>query len=287
MPAEIFTSRPTAAARAAFPSQCRALAALDMNPPEPSGLKAPAARGGRNADSPAHFDASKKYPVLLADPGGPQGLWTDSWGYRWNEDYLPRPLRRVMINPRDRRVRTEVHRRDHGRLGRKSLRRPDEGNGLRACKISVRGREPRGRGRRLLWRLHVDWIATHTGRFKALISTRRIRQARNVRRHRRTLVREHDMQGRRWTNPESYHKWSPSTYAGDLSKYKTPTLVICGELDYACRIRRAWNFYCNAKAKRAVKTHRLSRRRSLDSKAAEQPALVTNPFPIGLAAYLE
>jgi dipeptidyl aminopeptidase/acylaminoacyl peptidase len=43
---------------------------------------------------------------------------------------------------------------------------------------------------------------------------------------------EHDMAGEPWTNPSSYHKWSPSTYAAEFGKYKTPTLVTGGELDF-------------------------------------------------------
>ena len=40
------------------------------------------------------------------------------------------------------------------------------------------------------------------------------------------------MQGTPWTNPESYRKWGPVTYAAELGKYKTPTLVIGGEQDF-------------------------------------------------------
>src|SRR6266404_957658 len=43
--------------------------------------------------------------------------------------------------------------------------------------------------------------------------------------------------------------------------------------------------YCNATAKRAVKTHRLSRRRSLDSKAAERPALVQIIFRLARGVF--
>ena len=32
--------------------------------------------------------------------------------------------------------------------------------------------------------------------------------------------------------PGLYKKWSPNEYAAELGKYKTPTLVIGGELDF-------------------------------------------------------
>ncbi len=58
------------------------------------------------------------------------------------------------------------------------------------------------------------------------------------------------MQGTPWTNPESYRKWAPATYAAELGKFKTPTLVIDGELDFQCRTRNRWNSStrCSGKA---------------------------------------
>jgi dipeptidyl aminopeptidase/acylaminoacyl peptidase len=90
----------------------------------------------------------------------------------------------------------------------------------------------------------VDWIATHTGRFKALISHAGVYDKPGMYGATEELwFEEHDMQGTPWTNPESYRKWSPSTYAGELSKYKTPTLVICGELDYRIPYTQSLEFF--------------------------------------------
>ena len=47
-------------------------------------------RRRRHADSvpgsikPPNFDASKKYPVVFLIHGGPQGEWGDAWSSRWN-----------------------------------------------------------------------------------------------------------------------------------------------------------------------------------------------------------
>jgi dipeptidyl aminopeptidase/acylaminoacyl peptidase len=54
---------------------------------------------------------------------------------------------------------------------------------------------------------------------------------------------EHDMAGTPWSNPESYKKWAPVTYAGALGKYKTPTLVIAGERDYRVPYTQSLEFY--------------------------------------------
>jgi len=33
---------------------------------------------------PPNFDATKKYPLLVLLHGGPQTMWSNAWGYRWN-----------------------------------------------------------------------------------------------------------------------------------------------------------------------------------------------------------
>ena len=42
---------------------------------------------------------------------------------------------------------------------------------------------------------------------------------------------EHDLGGTPWSNPLAYQRMSPSSHAAELGRYKTPTLVICGEED--------------------------------------------------------
>ena len=57
------------------------------------GLKKPEEmdwKGALNANvhgfllKPANFDPAKKYPLIVLIHGGPQGAWSDNWGYRWN-----------------------------------------------------------------------------------------------------------------------------------------------------------------------------------------------------------
>jgi len=38
---------------------------------------------------PPHFDPSKKYPALLYCQGGPQGMVSQFWSYRWNFQMMP------------------------------------------------------------------------------------------------------------------------------------------------------------------------------------------------------
>src|SRR5437762_2309256 len=50
---------------------------------------------------PAGFDPSKKYPLIVLIHGGPQGAWSDNWGYRWNPQiFANRGYVVFMPNPR-------------------------------------------------------------------------------------------------------------------------------------------------------------------------------------------
>jgi dipeptidyl aminopeptidase/acylaminoacyl peptidase len=248
MPAEIFTSHSdgSGAEQLSHHNAAR-LAALDINPPESFWFEG---AGGTRVEGmmirPPHFDASKKYPVLLLIHGGPQGLWTDSWGYRWNEELFTAPgYVAVMINPRGstgygQKFTDEIQDDWGGKVYEDLMKGTDfvlaKYPFVDASRVAAAGGSYGG--------YMVDWIATHTGRFKALISHAGVYDKPGMYGATEELwFEEHDMQGTPWTNPESYRKWSPSTYAGELSKYKTPTLVICGELDYRIPYTQSLEFF--------------------------------------------
>jgi dipeptidyl aminopeptidase/acylaminoacyl peptidase len=248
MPAEIFTSHSdgSGAEQLSHHNAAR-LAVLDMNPPESFWFEG---AGGTRIHGmmirPPHFDASKKYPVLLLIHGGPQGLWTDSWGYRWNEELFAAPgYVAVMINPRGstgygQKFTDEITDDWGGKVYEDLMKGTDfvlaKYPFVDPTRVAAAGGSYGG--------YMIDWIATHTGRFKALISHAGVYDKPGMYGATEELwFEEHDMAGTPWSNPESYHKWSPSTYAGDLSKYKTPTLIICGELDYRVPYTQSLEFF--------------------------------------------
>ena len=96
----------------------------------------------------------------------------------------------------------------------------------------------------------ADWIATHTNRFKAIISHAGIYDKAAMYATEELWFEEHDMQGTPWTAAENYKKWSPSTYAADLGKYKTPTLSWLASGTIACHTRNRWSFsaHCSGRA---------------------------------------
>jgi len=248
MPSEIFAANADGAhARQLTHHNAARLSGVDMNPPEPFWFEgADGARVEGLLIRPPHFDASKKYPLLLLVHGGPQGSWADAWGYRWNEELFASPgYVAVMINPRGstgygQKFVDDIRDDWGGKVYDDLMKGTDyalahyafiDGSRTAAAGGSYGG-------------YMMDWFATHTGRFKALIS--HAGPYDNVSMYGGTeelWFVEHDLAGTPWSNPESYRKWSPSTYAAALGKFKTPTLVIAGEMDYRVPYTQSLQFF--------------------------------------------
>ncbi|MFI5128254.1 MAG: prolyl oligopeptidase family serine peptidase, partial [Candidatus Acidiferrales bacterium] len=184
---------------------------------------------------PPHFDASKKYPMLLLVHGGPQGAWDDDWGYRWNPEVMAAPgYVVVMINPTGStgygQIFTDEIRDDWG--GKPYVDLMDGVDYaiahfpfIDSTRLAEAGGSYGG--------YMTDWIATHTGRFRCLISHAGPYDLVSMYGATEELwFVEHDLRGTPWSDPETYAKWSPSTYATALGKFHTPMLVIDGELDF-------------------------------------------------------
>ena len=76
----------------------------------------------------------------------------------------------------------------------------------------------------------ADWLLGHTQRFKALVSHAGVFDLRSMFGETEELwFPLWDLRGAPWDNAELYARLSPSFYA---KEFRTPTLVIHGELDY-------------------------------------------------------
>ena len=181
---------------------------------------------------PPDFDAKKKYPVKFLIHGGPQGAWGDDWSYRWNPElFAANGYVVVMIN-------------FHGSTGygqkfidavngdwggapfvdlMKGLDDAEHTNSFidkdRECALGAS-----------FGGYMANWILGHSNRFKCIVS------------HDGTFNNESDwgtteelwfeeweLKGPLYNNRELYRKWSPHLSA---LNFKTPTLVIHGQLDY-------------------------------------------------------
>lgn len=194
---------------------------------------------------PPHFDPSKKYPLLLIVHGGPQVPWEDAWGYRWNPQLMIAPgYVALMINPRGSpgygtKFVQEISRDWGGKVYVDLMNGVDaalakypfiDGSRMAAAGGSYGG-------------YMVDWIATHTGRFKCLISHAGDWNEVSSYATEELWFADWEFGGPPWSHPELYKKWSPIEYASALAKYRTPTLVIAGELDYRVPYTQSLEFF--------------------------------------------
>jgi dipeptidyl aminopeptidase/acylaminoacyl peptidase len=247
MPAEIFVAGADGSGvRQITHHNSAALAQIDMNPAETFWFtSADDVKVQAMVIRPPRFDATKKYPMVVLLHGGPQTMWTNSWGYRWNEElFASQGWVMLMIN-----------RRGSTGYGQKFTDDITNDWGGKPYQDIMTGTEAAIAKYSFIDGTHVaaagasyggymaDWLATHTGRFKAIVSHAGIYDKTAMFATEELWFEEHDMQGTPWGNPESYKKWSPSTYAGDIGKYKTPTLVICGETDYRVPYSQSLEFF--------------------------------------------
>ncbi|HEV2197686.1 MAG TPA: S9 family peptidase [Candidatus Acidoferrum sp.] len=222
------------------------LSALEMNPPETFWFDgAEGTKVQAMLIRPPKFDAAKRYPLLVLLHGGPQTMWSNAWGYRWNAEVFSAPgYVTLMINRRGstgygQKFTDEITNDWGGKAYVDVMDGVDfalkkypfiDGSKMAAAGGSYGG-------------YMADWIATHNGRFKAIISHAGVYDKVAMYATEELWFEEHDLQGTPWSNPESYHKWAPVTYAGKLGEFKTPTLVICGERDYRVPYTQSLEFF--------------------------------------------
>ena len=196
---------------------------------------------------PPAFDASKQYPMIMLLHGGPQTMWGDSWSYRWNAQmFASTGAVVVMINR-------------HGSTGfGQAFTDQISGDwGGKAYDDVMKGLDfvltayPFIDGTRVAAAgasyggYMVDWLASQArGRFKTFVSHAGVYNLASMYGATEELwFPEHEFAGTPWTNPASYERWSPSTYAAAFGTYRTPTLVICGELDFRVPYTQSLEFY--------------------------------------------
>jgi dipeptidyl aminopeptidase/acylaminoacyl peptidase len=237
MPAEVFTADADGKNVRQVTHQNEAiLAQLDLSPMEPFWF---AGAGKTQVEGlmvkPPNFDASKKYPMLLLIHGGPQQAWTDAWGYRWNQQMMASPgYVVVMVNPRGSPGYGEKFEADVSRdWGGKVYEDVMKGANAAIAKYPfIDGARLAAAGGSFGGYM-VDWIATHSDRFKCLISHAGSYDMVSMYGATEELwFMDWEFGGPPWSHPELYKKYSPSEYAAALGKYKTPTLVVGGELDF-------------------------------------------------------
>ena len=222
------------------------LSQLEMNAPEKFWFDG---AGGTKVEAmlirPPQFSATQKYPVLVLLHGGPQTMWSDDWGYRWNAQvfsgagYVTLMINRHGSTGYGQKFTDEITNDWGGKAYEDVMKGIDAALGkhpfLDKSRLAAAGGSYGG--------YMADWLATHTDRFKAIVSHAGVYDKVSMYATEELWFEEHDLQGTPWTAAENYKKWSAVTYAGELGKYKTPTLVIAGERDYRVPYTQSLEFF--------------------------------------------
>ena len=185
---------------------------------------------------PNNFDARKKYPLVVLIHGGPQGAWSDNWGYRWNPQLFANAGYVVFTpNPRGstgygQQLVNEIS----GDWGGKAY--VDIMNGVAEVlrKNSYLDRNRVGAAGASYGGYMIDWIEGHNNdprfRFKVLVSHDGVYNLTSMYGATEELwFPEWEFKGTPWTNPALYERWSPHRF---VNNFNTPMLVIHSELDY-------------------------------------------------------
>ena len=201
---------------------------------------------------PANFDAAKKYPMIVLIHGGPQGAWSDNWGYRWNPQIFAN-AGYVVFMPNQRgstgygqQFVNDVSADWGGKAFvdittgvAEMIKKPYiDKNRIGAAGASYGG-------------YMVDWILGHNNdprfKFKALVSHAGVYNLESMASSTEEIwFTNWEFKGMPWENPVNYNKWSPHKFA---AKFNTPTLVTAGELDYRVPVDQSLQLFTTLQLK--------------------------------------
>jgi dipeptidyl aminopeptidase/acylaminoacyl peptidase len=192
---------------------------------------------------PPNFDASKKYPVKFLIHGGPQGAWGDDWSYRWNPElFAANGYVVIMIN-------------FHGSTGygQKFIDAINGDWGGAPFEDLMKGLDYAEKTYPFIDKdrecalgasfggYMANWVLGHTDRFKCIVShDGTFNNESDYGTTEELWFNEWEFKGTPWTNREMYRKWSPHLFA---TNFKTPTLVIHGQLDYRLDVSEGFQLF--------------------------------------------
>ncbi|MFL6542051.1 MAG: prolyl oligopeptidase family serine peptidase, partial [Chthoniobacterales bacterium] len=220
------------------------LSQIDMQPIESFTFK-----GADNADvqgfmiKPPGFDASTKYPLKFLIHGGPQGAWGNDWSYRWNPElFAANSYVVVMINPHGStgygQAFTDAVSRDWGGKPFADLMKGLDYAEKTYPFIDTTREAALGAS---YGGYMVNWILGHTDRFKCIVSHDGMFNSESAYGTTEELwFNEWEFGGPPWKNRELYSKFSPHLFA---DKFKTPTLVVHGQLDYRLDVSQGLDLF--------------------------------------------
>jgi len=192
---------------------------------------------------PPHFKEDQKYPMTYLIHGGPQGMWSNNFHYRWNSQMFAAPGNVVvLVNPHGSKGYgqkfCDAVTRDWGGLPYQDLMKGVE---VALERFPFIDPDRLGAAGASYGGYMVNWIATHENPFKALVSHNGVFNMPSMAGSTEELwFSEWEFGGTYYEHPELYEKWSPHRRAGNM---KTPMLVIHSELDYRVPLNQGMELF--------------------------------------------
>ncbi|MBK7642876.1 MAG: S9 family peptidase [Planctomycetes bacterium] len=189
--------------------------------------------------TPHDFDPTKKYPLILNVHGGPQSQWADSFRGDW-QVYPAAGYVVAFCNPTGstgygQKLTDGIARDWGGRVYRDLMNVTDQLEKLPfvdAQRVGLMGWSYGG--------YMTMWMQGHTDRFKCIASMMGVYDLKAEYGATEELwFPEHDFGGTPWESGD-YDKWSPSNF---VKNFKTPALVVTGELDYRVPYTLSLEYY--------------------------------------------
>jgi dipeptidyl aminopeptidase/acylaminoacyl peptidase len=226
-----------------------ALATLDLPPLEEFGFV------GALGDSvfgwsqkPPGFDPARKYPLIYLIHGGPQGAWSDSWGPRWNNQMFAARGGGFVVAEVNFHGSTGYGQKFTDAISRHWGDYPFEDlmKGLDVvARLPYVDSTRMGAAGASYGGYMVLWVAGHTNRFKVLVDHDGVFNPVSMAGSTEELwFTDWEFGGPLYANRALYEQWSPLNH---VSNWKTPILVVHGQLDYRVDLSEGYQAFTAAK----------------------------------------
>ena len=188
---------------------------------------------------PHGFDPAKKYPLILNVHGGPQGMWADNYRGDW-QVYPGKGYVLAFANPTGstgygQGLTDGIHCDWGGRVFADLMNVTDH-----LEKLPYVDKERVGAMGWSYGGYMMMWFEGHTDRFEAIVSMMGLYDLPSFYGATEELwFPDWDLCGQPW-NSDDYKRWSPSEH---VKNFKTPALVLTGELDYRVPYTQSLQFF--------------------------------------------
>ncbi len=192
---------------------------------------------------PPNFDPSKKYPLKFIIHGGPEVPMGDEWSYRWNAELFAASGYVVI----------EINFHGSPGYGQKFIDSINGDWGGAPFEDLMKGLDYAEKTFPFIDKdrecalgasyggYMANWVLGHTDRFKCIVSHDGMFNTVSAWGTTEELwFNNWEFKGTPYTNPEMYEKWSPRNSA---KNFKTPTLVIHGQLDYRLDVSEGFQLF--------------------------------------------